>query len=125
MLFISVQAELKYLENTLNYCTFRIFEYFHSFWKNFFKSMYFGNQKHLAKIRFCYQLGEPLIVLPITLDLIAVSDKSFHHYKPQPLYLHIYIVLNGICGVLIGLRIDRGSPGCAAHSGTCIHKYAS
>ena len=38
MLFISVQAELKYLENTLNNCTFSICEYFQSFWMNIFKA---------------------------------------------------------------------------------------
>ena len=56
MLFISVQAELKYLKITLNNCNFRICEYCHSFWKTIFKSMYIGNQRYLAKILFCYQL---------------------------------------------------------------------
>ena len=56
MLFILVQAEFKYLENTLNNYYFRICEYFHSFWKTIFKSMYVGFQRYLATILFCYQL---------------------------------------------------------------------
>ena len=56
MLFISVKAESIYGENTLNYCTFSICEFFHSFWENIFKTVYFGNQRHLAKLLFSYQL---------------------------------------------------------------------
>ena len=50
MLFVSVQAKLNYLEDTLNNCILSICEYFQSFWKNSFKTLYFGNQRYFAKI---------------------------------------------------------------------------
>ena len=101
MFFILIQAEFKHLENTLNNC---ICEYCHSFWKNIFKTLYFCNQRHLAKLLFWYQLWEPFKDLSITLALIAYFEISFTIINPRiPLSVYIQMLIHEIYGVLIEL----------------------